>query len=446
MSQGTSELERHFLHLLFQTKAPPPEILCRLRPGDFQFPLYREVYCAATGVVGQGKPVEIGTILEHLEENGRLDAVGGSVAFRRLSEIAEIIPPGATDIPTISSIASLLLERGVLNELLTKACAHSREIREAVDFATARLGRATIDLDLEENGARAPMRSMKKVVEEAFRDFESRSFAGDPTSGQDQFSLRSSLPRLDFLTGGFRPGTLSLVSGESESGKTSFMALLAMQAVIEENRGTMLFLPEESARRFTRRMLLQEKCHGDREIVTGQEHIDLLERVWTNAGYLQATTLLNFRDNDRLTYGEIIEEVQLAKSRSSENPVWVILIDGLHRVLKNKSPISYFSDTEIPRIANSLRRMARDFDLIIVASITLCETSSRKGNVASSDRISFEYPGLLREADNVLFFEDHQYTMENRSNLRIDVQKSQKNLLGASNVVFQSLTGRFSEI
>ena len=114
--------------LLSDTALPALIIDERLQPGDFYRESHGLIFTAMLALHGAGEPVDALTLVEHLKQNGQLDAVGGRATVDLL----------AGSVPAVGNVrqyARIVRENAMLRRLLRAS--HEIQAREEVDRRAA---------------------------------------------------------------------------------------------------------------------------------------------------------------------------------------------------------------------------------------------------------------------------------------------------------------------
>jgi replicative DNA helicase len=194
--------------LLSDTALPALIIDERLQPGDFYRDSHGIIFTAMLDLHGAGEPVDALTLVEHLKQNGQLDAVGGRATVDLL----------AGSVPAVGNVrqyARIVRENAMLRRLLDaayeiQAKVHSHEAppRELVDLAER------VILEVAHEDSRKDFRSIEVVLDAETTKLAELSRAGKAITG-----TASGYDDLDAITGGFQPGNLIIVAARPSMGK-----------------------------------------------------------------------------------------------------------------------------------------------------------------------------------------------------------------------------------
>jgi len=194
--------------LLSDTALPALIIDERLQPGDFYRESHGRIFTAMLELHGAGEPVDALTLVEHLKQNGQLDAVGGRATVDLL----------AGSVPAVGNVrqyARIVRENAMLRRLLDaayeiQAKVHSHEAppRELVDLAERTI------LEVAHEDSRKDFRSIEVVLDAETTKLAELSRAGKAITG-----TASGYEDLDTITGGFQPGNLIILAARPSMGK-----------------------------------------------------------------------------------------------------------------------------------------------------------------------------------------------------------------------------------
>lgn len=250
------EAERTVLGAVLVDNGAMPAAANKLIPEWFGQAAHVAIFRAMLALFERSDPIDLVTLRTELGE--RLESVGGTAYLAGLVD-------GMPRITSISAWADIVLERAKrraarqLGRLLEAAA--EDETQETAALIEAHQAAVSRLMDAGNTG----VRSLAQVLPDTLRDLEAFVDAPEGLTG-----LPTDLPDLDRLSGGLRPGTLTVVGGLPGRGKSVLCKQLAVSAA---RRGAkVLFLGMEmEPRDIAQRMLLAEaevdkwdlRVHGD---------------------------------------------------------------------------------------------------------------------------------------------------------------------------------------
>lgn len=179
-----------------------------LKPVHFYRSSHQVIYTAMLELMRLGGTVDIVTICDHLDMQGKTEAAGGSDYVTMLVNAV----PTSTNIETYQRIVYNLARGRAMIKLGSDlvAAGYSSNIDPALDLAMKRLIALSAGGDASPNRAR----SYGDILLETRADIEARS-RGEITG------LRTGFGEIDNWTGGFEAGQFILLAGRPGSGKSA---------------------------------------------------------------------------------------------------------------------------------------------------------------------------------------------------------------------------------
>lgn len=320
---------------------------------DFYRADHRLIFEAAALVAGAGQPIDVVTVSEHLERNARLEDAGG-LAY--LGTLARDTPSAAN----IRAYAEIVRERSLLRHLIavgsditgTAFNTEGRTARELVDEAERRV------FEIAEAGARGRggavrvgtiLSSVVDRIDHLYRN--PNDIRGVPTG----------FTELDKMTGGFQRGDLIIVAGRPSMGKTTLAVNIAENATLGHGIPSAVFSMEMSAEQVTLRMISSLGRINQSSLRTGR----LTEEDWPriDSAMTQLSQAKFFIDE---TPGLTPMDLRArARRLKREHGLGLIVVDYLQ--LMQVPGTKENRATEISEISRSMKALARELDVPVVA-------------------------------------------------------------------------------
>lgn len=196
--------------------------------GHFYHAGNKMIYEEILAVHGEGKPVEIVTLSQHIIDKGLMAKIGGP---SKLAELLNFVPTSAH----FGYYRDILLQKFKLRSVIaeavdiTTAC-HSPE-EDILEVAKVVVERSTKMISLFQDG-------QEETMDEAYQKWEEKWH--DKAAGKVQSAMPSRWTCMNTTIGGIRPG-YTIISGEYSSGKSVFVANILADACIKEGRPGILF-------------------------------------------------------------------------------------------------------------------------------------------------------------------------------------------------------------
>ncbi|TNT16330.1 replicative DNA helicase, partial [Escherichia coli] len=196
------------------------EVVLMLSPDDFYVAQHRAIFRAMSELAVNGQPLDLITLSEHLEHQGRLDVLGG---FAYLAELSKNTPSAAN----IMAYAGIVVEKSVLrqlqatgNTLIADVAAPNATSRDVLDAAERRLFALAQNRTFRE----CTEASFSSALDTVLQQLESVLGSGGVTGTPTGFDC------LDEMTCGLQPGDLVLLAARPSMGKTSLALSMCLSA------------------------------------------------------------------------------------------------------------------------------------------------------------------------------------------------------------------------
>ena len=196
------------------------EVVLMLSPDDFYVAQHRAIFRAMSELAVNGQPLDLITLSEHLEHQGRLDVLGG---FAYLAELSKNTPSAAN----IMAYAGIVVEKSVLrqlqatgNTLIADVAAPNATSRDVLDTAERRLFALAQNRTLWERTEASLSSALDTVLQQLESVLGSGGVTGTPTG----------FDCLDEMTCGLQPGDLVLLAARPSMGKTSLALSMCLSA------------------------------------------------------------------------------------------------------------------------------------------------------------------------------------------------------------------------
>jgi len=226
----------------------------------------------------------------------------------------------------------------------------------------------------------------------------------DVLSNHQKELIFTGFDKLDTLTGGFELGNLVIIGGRPSSGKTTFCLNFAKNVSL--SHGVLFFSMEVSDKSLARKFLNE---------TTGASAYRLKIGATTEADKLSI-------ENNRHTwkdYNLILDQengINLLRIRSKikramlKNDIKMICIDYLQLIASSGKEFS--REQQISRIAEGLKKIAKDFNIVVVALSQLSRAGDSRENKRPILSDLRDSGAIEQNADIVMFTHREEYFLE----------------------------------
>ena len=338
--------------LLSDTALPALIIDERLQAADF----YREghglIFTAMLELHGAGEPVDALTLVEHLKQNGQLDAVGGRAAVDLL----------AGSVPAVGNVrqyARIVRENAMLRRLLhaaydIQAKVHSHEAppRELVDLAERTI------LEVAHEDSRKDFRSIEVVL-----DAETTKLAELSREGKSITGTASGFEDLDTITGGFQPGNLIILAARPSMGKSALMANFCENAALEGEKAVALFSLEMSESELAQRFIASQASIKGDDLRKGNVPNSRWPKIMHSSARLAGSPLY-IDDSSDLSVLDVRAKARRLLQQHADG-LGLIVIDYL-QLMRAAGRVDNRVE-QIGQISRGLKTLARELEVPVIA-------------------------------------------------------------------------------
>ena len=427
------EAEQAVLGAMLIKKEAIIEVQEILRPDDFYRETHRIIYEAIIRLQNNDEAVDLVTLTEELRKTDMLDKVGG-LGF--ITQLANIVGTAAN----VSYHAKIVKEKAELRNLINvateiagKAYEDSDEVENIMDEAEKKI------LAVASRQGGGAFESMKNIV---LRTFERINVLYESKGGLT--GLSSGFKDLDRLTAGLQKSDLILVAARPSMGKTAFTLNIA--SYVGLHGGSVAFFSlEMSKEQLMQRMLCSEGGIDASKLRTGQlDEVEWNKLVGVADKMSRAPIYID--DTAGITVMELRSKARRLKA---EHGLDLIIIDYLQLMQGRASKNSDNRQQEISEISRSLKALARELDVPVIALSQLSrsvESRQIKKPMLSDLR---ESGSLEQDADIVMFLYREDYydkDTENKNITEIIVAKHRNGPVDSVQLFFQKEFTKFRDL
>jgi len=407
------------------------EVLEILSPEDFYRSAHQKIFFAISELFSRNEPVDLVTLTNILREQDRLEEIGGA-AF--LANLVDTVPLAVN----AQYYAKIVHDKACLRRLIEKSnsiakrCFEDRgDVDNVIDFAESSI------FEISENKIRPAFYPIGKIIEINIDLLEERQGNRALVTG-----VASGFTKLDELTAGFQKSDLIILAGRPGMGKTALALNIAKNAAMDSNIPVAIFSLEMSKEQLSLRMLSSEARIDSSRLRRGFISQDDWIKITDSAGVLSQAPIF-IDDSPNITALEI-----RAKSRrlKMEKDIGLIIIDYLQLMRSRVS--AERRDLEISEISRSLKALAKELDLPVVALSQLNRKLEERSDKRPQLSDLRESGALEQDADVVAFlYRDELYNRDennpNKGKAELIVAKQRNGPTGFTLLTFLNTYTRF---
>ncbi|EAW3101931.1 replicative DNA helicase [Salmonella enterica] len=413
------------------------DVATQISAQDFFISAHRTIYSHMQTLIEQGSPIDLITLSESLEQQERLEQVGG---FAYLAELSKNTPSAANIIPYAQYIASYGELRQLLllgNELSDMAGQPRSDVADVLAFAEQKL--FAIAQSHQDGGLTDINACFDNVLAGIAQRYEAErgSLSGTP----------SGLEQLDALTCGFQPADLIIAAARPSVGKTAFALTLCVNALIRlPTQPVQIYSMEMSAEQLLLRLVSLLGRVSQTRLRSG----DLSDDDWQQIGI--SANILMAEWKDRLLIddsGIITPSILRSRARRSLRQYGLpslIVIDYLQLM---RSGGAENRNQEISTISRSLKALAKELSCPVLALSQLNRALESRLNKRPCNADLRDSGSIEQDADVILFlYRDELYDPNtlDRGIAEVIVSKQRNGPIGTVRTQFISDQTRFESL
>ena len=330
-----------------------------------------------------------------LKKEVKLEIAGGAYYITQLtSRIASAA--------NIEYHARIILQKFIQRELIRISGETIRDAYEDSMDVLLLLDKAEKNLfEIAEGNIRRNYEDMQFLISKAIKEIESASNQDSGITG-----IPSGFTELDRVTAGWQKSDLIIIAARPGMGKTAFVLSLARNAAVSFQKPVAFFSLEMSSVQLVNRLIAGETEITSEKIRKGQ----LVNHEWEqlNAKIKPLTEApLYIDDTPSLSIFEL-----RAKCRRlvAEKKVSMIIIDYLQLMVAGNDSKSGNREQEISMISRSLKAIAKELEVPIIALSQLSRAVETRGTTKRPQLSDLRESGAIeQDADMVMFIYRPEY-------------------------------------
>ena len=404
----------------------------RVSASDLYRADHRHIFKAIAEVVELGQHPDAVTIGEHLSKLGCLEEAGGKVYLARLVRNSA----GAAN---IRAYAKIVRDRAMLRQLIEAAGdiaasayePEGREVADIVDEAECRV------FDVADRGQRVGtgFESISERIEESLDRLQELSDSQNEITG-----VATGFTDLDEMTAGLQKGDLVVIAGRPSMGKTALALNIAEFAAIEHRVSTGILSMEMSKEQITFRLIGSIGRVNQKSLRTGRLSDDDWDRIKKALDMLRNAPIF-IDDAPSLKPTEVRARARRLKR---EHNLELLVVDYLQLMQVEGSNEN--RTTEISRISQSLKSLARELNIPVVALSQLNRSVEQRADKRPMMSDLRESGAIEQDADVIIFiYREEAYDREtpNKGLAEIIIGKQRNGETGKVRMIFKGEFTRF---
>ncbi|HUQ26888.1 MAG TPA: replicative DNA helicase [Burkholderiales bacterium] len=402
---------------------------------DFYRDDHRRIWRHLAKLIEQNRPADVVTVSESIDASEDKDKTGG----------AQYVASLAQNTPTslhVRRYAELVRERAVqrrlaqvATEIAESALAPTgKEVGQLLDEAESKI------FEIAESGARHDqgLVDIKPVLAKVFEKIDHLYHRDNPS---DVTGVPTGYTKLDEMTSGLQGGDLIIVAGRPSMGKTALALNFAQFIAVDNGLPVAIFSMEMSSTQLAQRMLGSIARVDQHKMRTGR----LNDTEWSNLsdamGKLHETPIY-IDETGAMNSLEVRARARRLKRQYSK--LGLIVIDYLQ--LMSAASQGENRATEISEISRSLKAMAKELDVPVVALSQLNRALEQRPNKRPQMADLRESGAIEQDADVILaIYRDEVYNTDtpDKGIAEVNILKQRNGPIGTVKLTFLGQFTRF---
>ena len=416
------------------------KIIDLISEDDFYRYEHRLIYREILRLSELAKPVDVITVAEALENAGDLEKVGG---LPYLGNLAQNVPTAAN----VRRYGEIVRERSIMRKLVEVGT----EISSSAYNPTGRDAAQLLDeaerkvFEIAEAGSRGKqgfmsMPPLLTAVVERIESLYGRDNNSDVTGTATGFA------DLDRMTSGLQAGELIIVAGRPSMGKTAFSINIAENVALDSKLPVAVFSMEMGASQLAMRMLGSVGKLNQHDLRTGRLGDDDWGRLTHALGKLNDANIF-IDESAALSALEV--RARSRRLHRQHGGLGLIVIDYLQLMSSNSGKSSENRATEISEISRSLKGLAKELSVPVIALSQLNRSLEQRPNKRPVMSDLRESGAIEQDADLILFiYRDEVYNTDSpdKGKAEIIIGKQRNGPIGKVDLAFRGEFTRFDNL
>jgi len=359
---------------------------------DFYRQDHRLIFIHINDLINSDNPADVVTVAESLEKNSELASIGG---ISYLGSLAENMP----SVANIRGYAKIIRDNSILRNLITVGSEivegaflpKGKDAQQLLDEMEAKLFSIA-----EAQSNRLGYKDFQKVIADVVRNLEERGQNPETVTG-----ISTGFVDLDNLTTGLHGGELVIIAGRPSMGKTALAMNIAESCAVDQNKAVAIFSMEMGSEQIVTRLLGSVAKVDQQKMRTGKMDDDDWAKIANGLGRLNEAPL--FIDEGSALNSYELRARARRLDRSIEGGLGLIVVDYIQLMSPLGGPQGENRATEISEISRSLKSLAKELNIPVVALSQLNRNvDSRPDKIPQMSDLR-ESGAIEQDADVIMF-------------------------------------------
>lgn len=391
---------------------------------DFYHQQYGILFEAMVELFNNREPVDLITLQNKLREKNVPPEIS---SLEYVKDLVDAVPTSAN----AKYYAEIIKDKSLLRRMIhttediTNDCYQGAESTEILLEQTEKK-----IFDLLQNRRGGDYVPIKQIVLNALDKIEKASKTQGNVTG-----IATGFLDLDYKTAGLQPSDLVLVAARPSMGKTAFVLNIAQYVAFHSELCTAIFSLEMSKEQLVNRLFSLESRVDAQKLRSGDLSDSDWEKLIEGAGTIGQSKLI-IDDTPGISISELRSKCRKYKL---EHDLKLIIIDYLQLMSGSGSRASDSRQQEISEISRSLKGLARELNVPVIALSQLSRAVEQRPDHRPMLSDLRESGAIEQDADVVMFiYRDDYYNKdtEDKGLAEIIIAKQRNGPIGTINLVW----------
>jgi len=402
-------------------------------PESFYADKHRVIYEAIYQIFTKGDPIDVISVTNQLKNNNTHERAGGAAY---ISELLETTPAAGNAHYYSELVQGKSVLRGLIyaaEDIAELAYSNPESIDEAMDQAEKKIYQVTNAPTTQK------FRPIGSSLSEAWSRFEHLS-----ANKEEKRGVPSGFTSLDNLLSGFQKSDLIILAARPSMGKTTFALDIARNAALKYGASIGIFSLEMSDQQLVDRLLAAEAGVDSWKLRTGKLTSDHEYQALQDAMAKLSEAKIHIDDQ---AGNNILKMRSAARRLKNEYGLDMLIVDYLQLMSPTATRASDSMVQQVTEISRSLKILARELDVPIIALSQLSRAVEQRGGKPRLSDLR-DSGSIEQDADVVMFIHREDKMNKDKEAERpniaeILVEKHRNGPVGAAELYFDGKHVRF---
>lgn len=366
-----------------------------IKPEVFYKDAHQQIFKAILDLFTQSERIDLLTVTNQLKKNGTLEQVGGPYY---IAQLTNRIASAANIEAHTKIILQKFIKRELIrisSEIIHDAFEESIDVFDMLDTAEKEL------FAISEKNLRQSNKDLKAVIRDAINQIKVAQAQEGHISG-----IPSGFTELDRVTAGWQRSDLIILAARPGMGKTALVLSMARNIAVDFKKPIAIFSLEMAALQLVMRLISSETELSADKLKRGALESYEWEQLNSRLNNLLEAPIF-IDDTPALSVFELRAKCRRLKAQHN---IDMIIIDYLQLMSSKGDNAGGTREQEISNISRSLKSLAKELDVPIIAISQLSRAVETRGGSKRPILSDLRESGAIeQDADMVLFIYRPEY-------------------------------------